>query len=77
MVKKFGEYIKEGMDDQDFDKFDSFDEFKDYLETEIYNLVMDWYVCASEHSRAQWTEEEAELVTSKLINLFKQNKHLL
>ena len=73
MIKKFGEYINENLDD----KFNSFDEFKDYLETEIYNLVMDWYVCAAEHSSAQWTEEEAEKATAKLINLFKQNKNLL
>ena len=74
MVKSFNEYIKENLDDL---KFADFDELKEYLETEIYNLVMDWYICAAEHSSAKWTEEEAETVTSKLIDTFRQNKHLL
>lgn len=74
MVKSFNEYIAENLDDL---KFANFDELKEYLEIEIYNLVMDWYICAAEHSSAKWTEEEAESVTSKLIDTFRQNKHLL
>ena len=74
MVKSFDAYIKENLDDQ---RFSSFDELREYLETEIYNLVMDWYTCAAENSSAQWTEEEAETVAGQLIDTFRQNKHLL
>ena len=74
MIKSFGEYIKEGVEDQNFN---SFDELKEYLENEIYNLVMEWYTAGADNSSAEWTEEDAEAETSRIIDVFKQNKNLL
>lgn len=58
-------------------EFTNIDELREYLETEIYNLVMEWWVSAVDGSSARWTEEDAEAVTNELISLFSKNKQLL
>lgn len=58
-------------------EFTNIDELREYLETEIYNLVMEWWVCAANGSSAMWTEKDAEVVTNELISLFSKNKQLL